>query len=332
MEKQIVYIDIAEIADHPMNSEIYGEAELDMEMVETIKEHGVVEPLHIFETLGFYPEIEQKYTLVSGHRRKVNALEAGLTTLPCIIEYYPNTDLIEINLLLYNYQRVKNNKQIIKEKEALEQKLCQFTYYRQKYGLTFDPNNLDNEVCNQLQILKIDTSKAFDKRSILAQYFNISHTHLDQLEFIYSNEFLDSLIESLASFDVSNAVNLEILNEFDIARTEIDLGKKYVKNCYAELHEIINKKIKNKKIELVGRKLVQLSKDKASKNKAETTKKTKPEKAQKEEVQDEVVLDYEFLTYKTRVIINRAGVNYQVNIESLKKCLKSLIEECKNNG
>lgn len=282
MEKQVVLIDIADIANHPLNADIYGEPELDRMLADDIKEHGILEPLHVFENFGFYPDIEQKYVLISGHRRKFNGALAGLSQVPCIIEYYPNTEEIEIVLVLFNLQRTKKLSAIEHEKNVLEQKLCQFSKYRQKYGLTFDPANLDDEVCRLLQILNIDTSKAFNSTEILAKHFGLSRPTMSQLEFIFSDELLEFFFNELTTVGAKNSEITALSLEFEDTRRAVDSEAISINAAHNHLVEKVNELAKTHNHELKGKKLLPLAKP----VKEKTERKPKSTKKEKKGVED----------------------------------------------
>lgn len=281
MEKQVIYIDIADIANHPLNADIYGEPELDRVLADDIKEHGILEPLHIFENFEFYPEIEKKYVLVSGHRRKLNGALAGLTQVPCIIEHYPNTEEIEIVLVLFNLQRTKKLSAIEHEKNVLEQKLCQFSKYRQKYGLTFDPANLDDEVCRLLQTLGIDASKAFNSTEILAKHFGLSRPTMSQLEFIFSEILLTFFFNELAGIGATNSELTALSLEFEDTRRAVDSEAISINAAHNHLVEKVSELAKKHNHELKGKKLLPIEKKstpRLSVGAKRTTKKPKLDK------------------------------------------------------
>jgi ParB family chromosome partitioning protein len=79
LREKVVDISLSELdgfPDHPYQVRIDGEMR---ELVESIKEHGVLTPAIA------RPKEDGRYELVSGHRRKAAAELAGLATLPTIV-------------------------------------------------------------------------------------------------------------------------------------------------------------------------------------------------------------------------------------------------------
>lgn len=84
--------DIENFPNHPFNVEV------NKEMLESIKENGVITPAIV------RPRLDGKYELISGHRRKKASEELNLDTLPCIIRELSD-DEATILMVDSNYQR-----------------------------------------------------------------------------------------------------------------------------------------------------------------------------------------------------------------------------------
>jgi len=87
------------------------------EMVESIKERGVIQPLIVRLVNG-------KYELIAGERRWRAAGEAGLDTLPVIVREASNRDVLEL-ALIENLQRADLSP--IEEAEAYARLMKEFT-------------------------------------------------------------------------------------------------------------------------------------------------------------------------------------------------------------
>lgn len=92
---------IALIDDHPANvrSSIDDDDPQMMELVASIRQHGVLQPVGVYR-------FGQRYRLLRGHRRKRAAFLAGLETLPCMVVDKPATmaEALE-KMLVENIQR-----------------------------------------------------------------------------------------------------------------------------------------------------------------------------------------------------------------------------------
>ena len=86
------------IVDFPDNQEDIKET-LDLE--NSIKEIGFTDPL---EVTAFDQE-EDKYMIVSGHRRRAAGVKTGMDVFPCVIRYFDNWEAVNNYVLLANSQR-----------------------------------------------------------------------------------------------------------------------------------------------------------------------------------------------------------------------------------
>ena len=105
--------DPSNLEPHPKNAEIYGDTDdvddLDETFKESVAEKGVLVPL----------KITQDKKIISGHRRQLAALDAGLSTVPVRYDEYED-ELDEREALIeYNRSRQKNPGQIVNEFEEI---------------------------------------------------------------------------------------------------------------------------------------------------------------------------------------------------------------------
>lgn len=107
-----------DLKPHPLNKYIYGVEEVDEDLVESIKEHGLLEKL----------VIKQDGTIISGHRRHKAILRLypeHIKNVPCEIIGFPGDEdgqlEEEVKLLEYNRQRKKTKEQLAKEGQILEE-------------------------------------------------------------------------------------------------------------------------------------------------------------------------------------------------------------------
>lgn len=111
----ITQLDIDCLLPHPDNARIYGDR-ADDELVASVKDKGILEPLLIFES-PLLPR--DKAMLIAGHRRLDAARRAGLMQVPCKgLPSMAELDLVEV-LIHTNKQRKKTNEQIGREAQML---------------------------------------------------------------------------------------------------------------------------------------------------------------------------------------------------------------------
>lgn len=102
--EQIFQIQINEIErnpDQPRRSFSHHEME---ELINSIKQHGIIQPLILTQKTEFNPENKTKYQIVAGERRWRAAKVLNLKTLPGIIRSFKDSEKFEISLI-ENIQR-----------------------------------------------------------------------------------------------------------------------------------------------------------------------------------------------------------------------------------
>jgi len=110
-ESQHEYRDSEELTRHPLNQDVYGDLTLEPDFIDSIKQHGILEPLLI----------KSDGTIISGHRRYAAALEVGLTEIP-VREVSYDSDLEEREAVIHhNKQRTKTFSQKMREAMELEE-------------------------------------------------------------------------------------------------------------------------------------------------------------------------------------------------------------------
>lgn len=106
-----------DLKPNPLNEQIYGKESVDLDLVESIKKHGLLENL----------VIKQNGTIISGHRRWLAVLELHpkhIKNVACEIIGFPSGEegqlLEEERLLESNRQRKKTDVQLANEGRLLE--------------------------------------------------------------------------------------------------------------------------------------------------------------------------------------------------------------------
>jgi len=96
-KSDILEIPISEIRSNPHQPREYFDEEALNELAESIKDHGVLEPIIVKKSI-------RGYDLVAGERRTKAAKIAGLETIPAIIRDFTDQQMMEI-ALIENIQR-----------------------------------------------------------------------------------------------------------------------------------------------------------------------------------------------------------------------------------
>ncbi|MDO8599812.1 MAG: ParB/RepB/Spo0J family partition protein [bacterium] len=98
---QITYIDIESLQTNPLQPRGVITPESLVDLIDSIKEHGILEPLVVAETPA-------GYQIIAGERRWRAARHAGLTRVPTIIKKTTPRGMLEL-ALVENVQRVDLN-------------------------------------------------------------------------------------------------------------------------------------------------------------------------------------------------------------------------------
>ncbi|MGM9834724.1 MAG: ParB/RepB/Spo0J family partition protein [Bacilli bacterium] len=236
----IVEINIADIRSNPYQPrKTFDETTLN-ELAESIKEHGVVEPIIVKKSI-------KGYELVAGERRTKASKIAGKTTIPAIVRDFNDQEMMEI-ALIENIQREDLNS--IEEAEA--------------YQKIIDTNNLTQEevakkfgksrsyITNLLGLLRLPEST---KELVIEGKISMSHARA-----------LSKLSDQEQIAELANRIIVEGLNVRDIERIsskkEIEKVNRITRTNYSldrayPLYENVMRekigtrvKITNKKIEI----------------------------------------------------------------------------------
>ena len=102
----VIYLAASALKPNPKNIAIYGDEEADDELVESVRVHNILTPLHA----------TVDGVIVSGHRRLKAALKLGLEAVPVFLtEVNADPLLAEEQFLESNRNRPKNNEQLVRE-------------------------------------------------------------------------------------------------------------------------------------------------------------------------------------------------------------------------
>ena len=96
-ESDIQQIPVAEIRSNPYQPREHFDQDALLELAESIKEHGVIEPIIVKKSL-------HGYELVAGERRTKASALAGMKTIPAIVRDFTDEQMMDI-AILENIQR-----------------------------------------------------------------------------------------------------------------------------------------------------------------------------------------------------------------------------------
>lgn len=217
MQQQIHNLPIAILRDHPDNERLYGQSTPSADLVASISEKGVLQPLLVtpietphpdeppFSGVS-YPKVDA-YVIVSGHRRKASAEAAGLLEVPCVVRYYSDQDDMLLDLVESNYQRRKTERIVVGEFETIEPLFKEASLMRRRQTLRGQEHTAGNMSHTDTPLLATQTGRA---RVLMAQYLGVSERHIRSLQIIFSrlteSEFLAEVVKVSSSPDRTKSV------------------------------------------------------------------------------------------------------------------------------
>ena len=209
--KDIPLLEIHDFPDHPFRV-VQDEAML--EMVQSVKEHGVLSPATV------RPRPDGGYELISGHRRKMASALAGLDSMPCIIQNLTDDEAI-IVMVDANLQR----EQILPSEKAKAYKM-KLDAMRRKQGERTDLTSatLLQKSSDLTSATVLQKSFGKSSRELLAE--NSPDSHEQIRKYIRLNELIDPILSMVdeGKIGLRTAVELSYLPEEDqdVVYTTID--------------------------------------------------------------------------------------------------------------
>ncbi|GAA4724423.1 ParB/RepB/Spo0J family partition protein [Brevibacillus fulvus] len=154
---QVTEARIAEVRPNPYQPRKEFEPTAIAELAESIKEHGIIQPLIVRKSI-------KGYELVAGERRLRAAKEVGLEKVPVVIKEYTDQQLMEI-ALIENLQRENLNP--IEEAEAYEKLMRQYSYTQEALAQRVGKSR--PHVANIMRLLQLpEKIRAFVQNSSLS--------------------------------------------------------------------------------------------------------------------------------------------------------------------
>lgn len=194
----IVEVKLSELRSNPYQPRQKFDQEKLVELANSIKEYGVLEPIIVTKSI-------KGYEIVAGERRKKASELAGLETIPAIIKEFTDSEMMQI-ALLENIQR--ENLTAIEEAEAYSNLLKVLnvtqeelankigksrTYITNMVGLLNLPESVKNDILHGLisaghaKILsKLENEELITE---LAEKIKLNHLSVRELENLVQNPY-----------------------------------------------------------------------------------------------------------------------------------------------
>lgn len=143
-EKKVVELDVNDVLPNRFQPRIKFNEDSINELSESIKEHGVIQPI-VVRSMG------DKYEIIAGERRYKASLLAGKRTIPAVITNLNDKDSAEV-ALIENVQR----KDLTPIEEAISYKKILDMGYLTQEELAVKLGKTQSTVANKLRLLNLD--------------------------------------------------------------------------------------------------------------------------------------------------------------------------------
>ena len=256
MEKEVLILNIDDVLPNRFQPRIKFKEENINELAESIKEHGVIQPIVV-------RKISDKYEIIAGERRYKASILAGKTTIPAIVTDLDDKNSAEV-ALIENVQRQNLTpiEEAISYKKILDMGYINQTDLAEKLGKTQSTIanklrllNLDEEVQEALlnekiserharSLLKLDKNKQVEMLNrIISERMTVRKTDEEINKILNNNseEKQEVNIPSLNKVDENNS-EIEVLN-FDLDEQESSKENELEKTM--EIPPITEKEVNN---------------------------------------------------------------------------------------
>ncbi len=235
-EEDIVELKLSELRSNPYQPRTTFDQEKLMELADSIKEFGVLEPIIVTKSV-------KGYEIVAGERRKKASELAGLETIPAIIKDFSDEEMMQI-AVLENIQR--EDLTAIEEAEAYSKLIKSLNITQEELAKKIGKSR--SYITNMLGLLRLPNVV---KKDILDGFISMGHAKV--LSKIANPEQILFLAEKIKKDSIS-VRELEELANNPVYKRKNEIVKVKEPNAYGyvedALTEIIGNKIKikNKKI------------------------------------------------------------------------------------
>lgn len=230
-ESDIKMIPISEIRSNPYQPRIHFDQDALQELADSIKEHGVFEPIIVKKSI-------KGYELVAGERRTRASKLAGLETIPAIVKDFNDQQMMEI-AILENIQR--ENLSPIEEAQAYKNFMKKMDMTQEEIAKRFGKSR--SYITNLLGLLTLPKDVQTDVTKGI-----ISMSHARVLSKLEDKDQIMELANNIKEFGISVRELENISREDGLAKkkpvvktkTSVSARNKVYENA---LKEVIGSKV-----------------------------------------------------------------------------------------
>lgn len=238
-ESDIVEIPLTEIRSNPYQPRTHFDEQALSEFAESIKEHGVIQPIIVKKSI-------KGYELIAGERRTRASKMAGKETIPAIIRDFNDQEMMEI-ALIENIQREDLN--AIEEAEAFEKIINTSGMTQEEAAKKFGKSR--SYITNLLGLLRLpEKTKEYVKEN------KISMGHARVLSKLSDPDEINALADKIIEEGLSVRETEKLTSNPEIAKVN-KIKKTPIYNAKYSIYESVMRekvgtkvKISDKKIEI----------------------------------------------------------------------------------
>ena len=236
-EKDIVEIPISEIRSNPYQPRKEFDEESLKELAESIKEHGIIQPIIVKKSI-------KGYDLIAGERRTRASKIAGKETIPAIIKDFNDQEMMEI-ALIENIQRENLNP--IEEAKAFKNIIEVNNLTQEEVAKKFGKSR--SYITNLLGLLRLPEKVMEDVSS-----GKISMGHAKVLSKLSDIDLIESLATRIVREELSVRDIEKITSDRDVPKIKQIKKEKTYNSKYNIYENVMRDKI-GTKVKINGKKI-----------------------------------------------------------------------------
>lgn len=227
-EKRVVDLDVNDVLPNRFQPRIKFNEDSINELCESIKEHGVIQPI-VVRAMG------DKYEIIAGERRYKASLLAGKQTIPAVITELNDKDSAEV-ALIENVQR----KDLTPIEEAISYKKILDMGYLTQEELATKLGKTQSTVANKLRLLNLDEEV---QEAVLEEKISERHARslLKLSNMSEQREMLNKIVENRLTVRKTDEEISMIIN----GTNNVDSEESDSEKVLSPLNELEDKQIEN---------------------------------------------------------------------------------------
>lgn len=224
-KEEIVEVNLNELRSNPYQPrKVFDEEKLN-ELAESIKEHGVFQPIIVKKSI-------KGYEIIAGERRVKASQIAGLEKIPAIVRDFSDSEMMEI-ALLENLQRENLNS--IEEATAYKKLLDTLNLTQEELAKRLGKSR--SHITNMIGLLSLP-----DEVKNLINEDKISMSHARVLSKIEDKEKIDEFVDFITNDNISVRQLEELARGKNVEKTH-KINRKPVENEYSYLEDELSDKL-----------------------------------------------------------------------------------------